>query len=129
MHRERGKVVRFIQEWGYCVPPGMEEEHQSWVQANEEALGAAAPRGTRLLGIYSNVFSSEKNAGFYRLFVQLDSYAAMDTLAAAMKDASSDFGRLVREHSRFWDPDYSAPFSNALHKAVVDATIFDPPGT
>ena len=107
----------------------MEEEHQSWVQANEEAFGAAAPPGVSILGIYSNVFSSEKNAGFYRLFVQLDSYAAMDTLASATKDASSDFGRLVREHSRFWDPDYSAPFSNGLHKAVADATIFDPPGS
>ena len=120
--------MRFVQEWGYSVPPGMEEEHQSWVQANEEAMGAAAPRGTRLLGFYSNVFSSEKSAGFYRLFVELDSYAAMDAMASAMKDASSDFGRLVREHSRFWDPDYSAPFSNGLHKAVVDASIFDPPG-
>lgn len=121
--------MRFIEEWGYSVPPGREEEHQSWVQANEKALAAAAPRGTRLLGIYSNVFSSEKSAGFYRLFVELDSYAAMDSLAAAMKDASSDFGRLVREHSGFWDTDYSAPFSNGLHKAVADATIFDPPGS
>ncbi len=119
--------MRFIQEWGYSVPPGMEEEHQAWVQANEEALAAAAPGGTRLLGIFSNVYSSEKNAGFYRIFIQLDSYAALDTLATATKDAASDFGRLIREHSRFFDLDYSAPFSNGLHKAVADATIFDPP--
>ena len=119
--------MRFIQEWGYSVPPGMEEEHQAWVQANEEALGAAAPQGTRILGIFSTVLSSEKNAGFYRLFAELDSYAALDTLASATKDASSEFGRLVREHSRFFDLDYSAPFSSGLHKAVTDATIFDPP--
>jgi len=119
--------MRFIQEWGYSVPPGLEEEHQAWVQKNEEALVAAAPAGTQLLGIFASVFSSEKHAGFYRIFVQLESYAALDQMAAAAKDASSDFGRLIREHSRFFDPDYSAPYSNGLHKAVVDATVFDPP--
>lgn len=105
----------------------MEEEHQAWVQANEKALAGAAPPGTSLLGIYSNVYSSEKNAGFYRIFMQLDSYAALDALASATKDGSSEFGRLIRERSRFFDLDYAAPFSNGLHKAVADATIFDPP--
>lgn len=117
--------MRFIEEWGYSVPAGMEEEHQAWVKANEEAFAAAWPQGTRLLGIFTTVFSSEKSAGFYRLFVELESYAAMDQMAATMNDASTEFGRLVREHSRFWDVDYNAPFSNALHKAVVDASIFD----
>jgi hypothetical protein len=72
------------------------------------------------------VYSSEKNAGFYRLFAELDSYAALDRLAAAMKDESSDFGRLNREVSRFGDYSLAAPWSNGLHKAVVDATVFDP---
>jgi hypothetical protein len=52
----------------------------------------------------------------------------LDAIASATKDGSSDFGRLIREHSRFFDLDYAAPFSNGLHKAVADATIFDPPG-
>ena len=119
--------MRFIQEWGYSVTPGMEEEHQAWVQANEEAFAAASPEGTRLLGIFTTVFSSEKQAGVYRLFVELDSYAAMDRMAAAAKDGSSDFGRLIREQSRFWDIAWDAPASNGLHKAVADASVWDAP--
>lgn len=119
--------MRFIQEWGYSVTPGMEEEHQAWVQANEAALAAAHPEGTRFLGSFSTVFSSEKQAGGYRLFMELDSYAAMDRIAAAAKDGSSDFGRLIREHSRFWDVAWDAPVSNGLHKAVADATVWDVP--
>ena len=119
--------MRFIQEWGYSVPPGKEEEHQTWVQANEEALRAASPPGTQLLGFFATVFSTEKQAGFYRLFVELDSYAAMDRVAEAMKDGTSDFGRLIREHSSFMDLGWDAPGSNGLHKAVADASIFDVP--
>jgi hypothetical protein len=119
--------MRFVQEFGYAVLPGKEEPHQAWVEANEEALRAAHPDGTRLIGIFTTVYSSEKQAGFYRVFTELDSYAAIDGLAAAAKDAGSDFGRLIREHSAFMDYSWDAPYSNGLHKAVVDATVFDPP--
>ena len=119
--------MRFIQEWGYSVPPGKEEEHQAWVQANEKALRAASPAGTRLLGFYATVYSSEKQAGFYRMFVELESYASMDATAEAMQDGTSDFGRLIREHSAFMDTGWDAPGSNGLHKAVADASIFDVP--
>ena len=34
---------------------------------------------------------------------------------------------LLREWSAFGDWDVSAPWSNGLYKAVVDATIWDPP--
>ena len=119
--------MRFVQEFGYSVPPGKNEQHQAWVAANEEALRAAHPDGTRLIGIFATVYSSEKQAGFYRVFTELDSYAAIDRLAAAAKDDGSEFGRLIREHSAFMDYSWDAPYSNGLHKAVVDATVFDPP--
>jgi hypothetical protein len=119
--------MRFIQEFGYSVPPGKDEQHQAWVQANEEALRAAHPEGARLIGIFATVVSTEKQAGFYRVFTELDSYAVMDRLAAAGKDADSDFGRLIREHSGFMDYSWDAPSSSGLHKAVADATIFDAP--
>ena len=119
--------MRFIQEFGYAVQPGKDEAHQAWVGANEEALKAAHPDGTRLIGIFTTVYSSEKQAGFYRVFTELDSYGAIDVLAAAAKDAGSEFGRLIREHSAFMDYGWGAPYSNGLHKAVVDATVFDPP--
>jgi hypothetical protein len=118
--------VRFIQEFGYTVKVGHEEAHQQWIQANEEKFAKAHPEGTRYLGTFATVFSTDKQSGNYRMFVELDSYAALDRLAAAAKDASSEFGRLNREGSRFADFDLAAPWSNALHKAVVDATLWDP---
>lgn len=115
-----------IQEIGYSVPPGREEDHQAWVLANEASLRAATPAGIELIGIFAMVYSSEKNAGFYRIFMKLESYAGLDRLSEAMKDADSDFGRLIREHSGFMDLSWGAPASNGLHKAVVDAAVFDP---
>jgi len=119
--------MRFIQEFGFTIKVGQEEAHQKWVAANEEKFAKSHPEGTRYLGTFATVFSTDKQAGGYRSFVELDSYAAMDRLAAAAKDASSDFGRLNREWSVFADWDYNAPWSQGLFKAVVDTTLWDPP--
>ena len=118
--------MRFISESGYTVKLGEEEAHQRWLEENEAALAAAMPEGVRYLGTFVTVFSSEKKSGFYKTYMELDSYGAMDRLAAANKDPESEFGRLMRESSRFGDYDLSAPWSNGLYKAVVDASIFDP---
>ncbi len=118
--------MRFIHEIGFTIKLGQEEAYQRWLIEIEEALAASMPDGTRHLGVFTTVFSSEKKAGFYRLFAELDSYAAMDRMAAAAKDENSEFGRLNREASKFGDYDHNAPWSSGLHKAVVDATIFDP---
>ena len=80
----------------------------------------------KYLGTFVTVFTSEKQSGFYKTYLELDSYAALDRLALATKDTSSDWGRLLEESSQFGDYDYDAPWSNGLYKAVVDATIFDP---
>ncbi len=114
-----------IQEFGYSVPPGREEDHQAWVLANEDSLRAAMPEGTELIGVFAMVYSSEKNAGFYRI-IKLENYASLDRFSEAMKNADADFGRLIREHSGFMDLSWDAPTSNGLHKAVVDAAVFDP---
>jgi len=119
--------VRFIQEFGYTVKVGRDEAHQQWMAANEEKLAQAHPEGTRYLGTFATVFTTDKQSGGYRSFVELDSYAALDRLAAAAKDASSEFGRLNREWSGFGDYDLNAPWSQGLFKAVVDATVWDPP--
>lgn len=118
--------MRFILESGFTIKLGQEEAYQRWLIDNEAALAASMPDGTRHLGVFTTVFSSEKKAGFYRIFAELDSYAAMDRMAAAAKDENSEFGRLNRESSKFGDYEHTAPWSNALHKAVVDATIYDP---
>jgi hypothetical protein len=118
--------MRFISEYGFTVKLGQEEAYQEWLQKNEPALATSHPEGVKYLGTFSMVFSSEKESGFYKTYLELDSYAAMDRLAEANKDAGSDFGRLLRESSRFGDYDLAAPWSNGLYKAVVDATIWDP---
>ena len=118
--------MRFIQEFGYTVRVGRDEAHQRWLKENDAALKAAAPKGSRYLGTFSVIFSSEKGAGSYRLMIELDSYAAMDASAAAGKDPNSDWGRLIRGWSQFQDTDLAAPQSNGLLKDVLDATIWDP---
>ena len=119
--------MRFISESGFSVKVGEEEAHQQWFEQNEAALAASTPEGVTYLGTFITVMSTEKQGGFYKSYLELDSYAALDRLAAATKDASSEWGRLLRESSRFADYDYAAPWSAGLYKAVVDATIFDQP--
>jgi hypothetical protein len=120
--------MRFIQEYGYSVKMGQEEAHQKWLLDNEPNFAAAHPPGTKYFGTFTTVYSSEKQAGFYKTYIELDSYGALDALAAAVKDESSELGRLVRESSGFGDYAWDAPWSNGLYKAVVDATVFDVPG-
>jgi hypothetical protein len=119
--------MRFIHESGFTVKVGMDGAHQQWLIENEEALANAHPEGTKYLGTFAAVFSSDKQAGGYRTFIELDSYAAMDRMAALGKDESSEFARLNREWSKFGDYDLNAPWSLGLFKAVVDATVWDPP--
>ena len=40
----------------------------------------------RFLGTFITVFTSEKQSGFYKTYLELDSYGAQDRLAAATKD-------------------------------------------
>lgn len=118
--------MRFIQEFGYTVKVGQDEAHQRWLIENDARLRAACPPGTRYIGTFAVVFGSEKQAGGYRVLFELDSYGALDASAAAAKDSESEFGRVMRESSRFLDVSLDAPWSNALLKDVIDATIWDP---
>ena len=118
--------MKFIQEFGYTVKIGQEQAHQKWVTENDERLRKAAPPGSKYLGTFIAVLSSEKQAGGYRFLMELDSYAALDAGAAAMKDPNSEWTKLLFESSKFLDTDWNMPWSNELLKNVVDATIWDP---
>jgi hypothetical protein len=118
--------MRFIEEFGYTVKVGQDVAHQAWVTKNEKALAKAMPAGTRYIGTFAVVFGSEKQAGSYRVLFELDSYAALDKLAALNKDPKSAYGKLVRESSKFGDYDLAAPWSLCLLKDVVDLTVVDP---
>jgi len=116
--------MNFIEEWGFTVKVGQEEAFQQWVTANEDALRQTSPKGSEYLGIYSVVYTSEKQAGSFKLLVRHDSYAALDTAAAAGKEADSEFGRLSRELVRFWNAADTSPWSRTLLKSIVEATVF-----
>lgn len=118
--------MRFIQEIGFTIKVGQEEAYQQWMMENEAALAASVPEGMKYVGTFAVVFSSEKKSGSYRTLVELDSYGALDRSAAAFKDPDGEFGKLLRESSKFEDYAVEAPWSNGLYKAVVDATIVDP---
>ena len=118
--------MRFIQEIGFTIKVGQDEAYQQWMMENEAALAASVPDGMKYLGTFVVVFSSEKDSGSYRTLVELDSYGALDRSAAAFKDPDNEFGKLLRESSRFEDYALAAPWSSGLYKAVVDATIVDP---
>lgn len=118
--------MKFIQVIGYTVKAGQEEAHQKWLIQNEERLRKAAPPGTKYIGTFAAVFSSEKAAGGYRALFELDSYGALDAGAAAAKDPDSDWHKLSMEVSKFGETDWTLPYSNELLKNVVEATIWDP---
>ena len=118
--------MRLIQQFGYTVKLGKDEAHQQWLIDNDKRLRAAMPAGTKYLGTFAVIFSSEKQAGSYVSLFELDSYAALDTSSALNKDPKSEFGKLIRDASQFFDLDLNAPWSNGLWKDVIDATIFDP---
>ena len=117
--------MRFIQEWGGTIKRGKNVAFQKWLQANEQKLAKAHPKGSVYLGTFATIFSSEKHAGSVRTFVQLDSYGAMDKAAAAANDSSNEYGKLIQEMTAFFDQANGADWSTGLHKAVVDATVWD----
>ena len=118
--------MRFIQEYGFTVKIGQEQAHQRWLIENHDRLLRSQPKGTRYIGTFVVVLSSEKNAGSYRALYEIDSYAAMDAQAAMGKDPDSESSKLTADWSAFWDVDLAAPWSNTLMKDVNDATVFDP---
>ncbi len=118
--------MRFIQEYGFSIKIGMEEEYQAWLRENEPVFASSMPDGVKYLGTFSTVYSSEKNAGWYKAYLELDSYGAQDRMAEAAGDANSPIGRLLREQTRFFDIGWNVPWSNGLYKAVVDTTLWDP---
>ncbi len=118
--------MRFIQQQGFSVKAGKVGAFQTWVTANEKRLRDAYPDGASLLGIYAAVFTSEKNAGNFYSLEQVDSYGALDTLAALAKDPASELAKVQAEFIPFLDlANYDAPGSKMLLKAVADATVFD----
>jgi hypothetical protein len=116
----------FITEDGYQVKPGMQEEYQQWVIANQDALRRALPDGIEYIGTYVAVFGNDYSGGGWRDLFRIDSYGALDRMAAEQRRPESELGRLNRESGRFIDLTRSPErWTHNLYKNVVDATIID----
>lgn len=118
--------MRLIQEFGFTVKVGHDEAHQQWMKEHGSAFAAAMPKGTSYIGTFAVVLSSEKTSGSYKTLIGLESYGAMDALAAAGKDPANAYSELLRDWSQFIDTNYAAGWSNVVLKDVNDATIWDP---
>jgi len=114
----------FMQIGGFTVKPGKLTEFQRWVEAHLDSLKRTYPAGTSLVGVYVTVFSSEKGAGDVWMIERVDSYGALDRLAALGKDTDSEYSRLANEMMSFVDISLAAPYSNTLLKNIVDATVW-----
>jgi hypothetical protein len=116
----------FITEDGYQIKPGMQAEYQQWIVANQEALRRAQPEGVEYIGTYVAVYGNEYVGGTFRDLYRIDSYAALDRIAAEGRRDGSEMMRLSRESTRFLDLTRSPDqWAHNLYKNVVDATIAD----
>ncbi len=114
--------MEFLSLQGGTVKQGMMKEAQAWINENEAELRSTAPEGTEYVGTYFPVFSSEKGVGDIFSVMRLDSYGALDGLAAS---SGSRFGELLNEWvSEFIDQSPEANGSSILFKAASDATIW-----
>jgi hypothetical protein len=118
----------FISEDGYEVKFGMEEEYQQWIMDNAGDIRRSLPKGVDYIGTYVMTWGNDTDKGSWRDLFRLDSYAALDRLAAEGKDPNTAMGRLLREQTRFLDMSRRPErWSHNLLKSVVDATVINSP--
>lgn len=118
----------FISEDGYEVKLGKEEEYQQWVIDNASELRRALPQGVEYIGTYVLVYGTDYGSGSWRDMYRLDSYAALDRLAAASKDPESRLRKLQDDGGRFIDMTRTPErWTHNLVKSVVDATVIKTP--
>ncbi|MEM7119178.1 MAG: hypothetical protein AAF614_42565 [Chloroflexota bacterium] len=116
----------FLYTVGFDVPAEQEHAFRSWVQQNLAAWSEAMPEGIKMVGIYSDIFSSEKGSGRYKIVLQLDSYGAMDKLGN--QEVDETFTKLMNEFNGFHDVRIGAGESNSLMKSVADIVIWSTGG-
>ena len=120
--------MEFITEDGYEVKLGMEEEYQQWAIDHADELRRALPEGVEYIGTYVMTYGNDTDRGSWRDLFRLESYAALDRMAAATKEPDSALGRLFREGSRFIDMRRNPErWTHNLFKSVVDATVIKSP--
>ncbi len=101
----------FISEQGYEIKFGMEEEYQEWLIEHRDELRRAMPAGIEYIGSYVVAIGNGYEGGSWRDLLRLDSYGALDRMAARFVD--------VTRHPERW--------TQVLLKNVVDATVINSP--
>ena len=106
---------------GFTTKQGKAAELIAWTKANNERLKETSPDGVEYIGVYANIFSSEKHAGDTMMVVGMDNYASMDTWAAM---PGTPFGDLIDEFFAFVDPDKNADTSHFVLKSASFITVW-----
>lgn len=117
--------MALILEQGFNIKRGQEEAFQKWTEGSEEVTKKASPPGVEYLGTYIVQFSSEKEAGEYRVLWRFDSMATFDAKEEAARDPNSDWGRINREATAFMDLPIGGQYSFSVLRPLVGAVIWD----
>jgi hypothetical protein len=119
----KGARVDFVSIQGGPIKEGKLGAAQKWLAEHEAEIAANSPEGTEYVGTYVAVFSSEDGLATSMVtLMHLDSYGAMDTLAAS---GGTEFGELTNEFvSKFFDQSNAARPVTILLKRLTDATIW-----
>jgi hypothetical protein len=115
--------MAFIAQMGGDLKPGKTREFVEWLNNNEKELANAHPQGTKYLGTYFSIYSSEKQGGSVHTFIEMENYGAQDALAAAGNDPDSLYGKLLNEAIGFFDQT-SSNWTQALYKRATAATLY-----
>ena len=115
--------MAFIVQFGGDIKEGKTGEFVEWLNSNEKELANAHPAGTKYLGTFFAIYTSEKTAGNAHTFVEMENYGSQDALAAAGKDPDSLYGKLVNEMVSFYDQS-SNNWTQALYKRATAATLW-----
>lgn len=115
--------MSFIAQFGGDLKEGKAREFQEWLSANEKEYANAFPPGSKYLGTYFAIYSSEKEGGNVHTFIEMESYATQDALAAEGRNPESLYGKLQNEAFGFFDQQ-SSNWTNALYKNVTAATVY-----
>jgi hypothetical protein len=114
--------MSFIMQQGGDIKEGKTYELQEWLRANEDAFADAHPEGSKYLGTYFAIYSSDKGSGQVHTFTEMESYGAQDAYAAA-SGGDGAFAKLLDELASFFEGQ-SNNWTSALYKRVTAASIF-----
>ena len=116
--------MNFINQQGFDVKKGKATEFQAWLAENEEGLASSCPAGIEYMGTFANIFTSEKDSGFFRTIWGMDRYGAMDSFSEAMKKGDT-FAQLMEAMAGFiLDPIDGGNWSSEVSRSVTDTAIW-----